>query len=196
MQIRSTETTPDLQVRSTKATPLSPPIYMPYFQNLVTITVVSIETYTMSGRAPNSQLHPEQCINKKYLLHDLKNKWFYPSPSLNCGWTIFRAWIWKRKLPLLLPPGGEEDQKYSIAFVFWCNLNFLSISLKLLRVQQTRKLIPFSWVNIEYWNIHPVIWRRKWQPTPIFLPRESCGQRSLVGCHLWSSTESNTTEAT
>ena len=25
-------------------------------------------------------------------------------------------------------------------------------------------------------------WRRKWQPTPVFLPRESCGRRSLVGC--------------
>ena len=23
-------------------------------------------------------------------------------------------------------------------------------------------------------------WRRKWQPTPVFLPGESCGQRSLV----------------
>ena len=29
-------------------------------------------------------------------------------------------------------------------------------------------------------------WRRKWQPTPVFLPRESCGQRSLVGCCPWS----------
>ena len=28
-------------------------------------------------------------------------------------------------------------------------------------------------------------WRRKWQPTPVFLPRESQGQQSLVGCHLW-----------
>ena len=27
-------------------------------------------------------------------------------------------------------------------------------------------------------------WRRKWQPTPVFLPGESCGQRNLVGCHL------------
>ena len=27
--------------------------------------------------------------------------------------------------------------------------------------------------------------RGKWQPTPVFLPGESCGQRSLVGCHLW-----------
>ena len=35
-------------------------------------------------------------------------------------------------------------------------------------------------------------WRRKWQPTPVFLPGESQG---WVGC-LWGRTESDTTEAT
>ena len=39
-------------------------------------------------------------------------------------------------------------------------------------------------------------WRRKWQPTPVFLPGESQGQRSLVGCYLGDCTESDTTEAT
>ena len=39
-------------------------------------------------------------------------------------------------------------------------------------------------------------WRRKWQPTPVFLPGESQGQRSLVGCCLWGCAESDTTEAT
>ena len=39
-------------------------------------------------------------------------------------------------------------------------------------------------------------WRRKWQPTPVFLPRESQGQGSLVGCRLWGRTESDTTEVT
>ena len=39
-------------------------------------------------------------------------------------------------------------------------------------------------------------WRRKWQPTPVFLPGESQGRGSLVGCHLWGHTESDTTEAT
>ena len=39
-------------------------------------------------------------------------------------------------------------------------------------------------------------WRRKWQPTPVFLPRESQGRRSLVGCCLWGHTESDTIEAT
>ena len=38
-------------------------------------------------------------------------------------------------------------------------------------------------------------WRRKWKPTPVFLPGESQGQGSLVGCHLWGHTESDTTEA-
>ena len=31
-------------------------------------------------------------------------------------------------------------------------------------------------------------WRRKWQPTPVFLPGESQGRRSLVGCRLWGRT--------
>ena len=34
------------------------------------------------------------------------------------------------------------------------------------------------------------------QPTPVFLPGESQGQRSLVGCHLWGHTELDMTEAT
>ena len=32
-------------------------------------------------------------------------------------------------------------------------------------------------------------WRRKWQPTPVFLPGESQRWGSLVGCHLWGRTE-------
>ena len=38
-------------------------------------------------------------------------------------------------------------------------------------------------------------WKRKWQPTPVFLPGESQGRGSLVVCHLWGCTESDTTEA-
>ena len=39
-------------------------------------------------------------------------------------------------------------------------------------------------------------WSRKWQPTPVFLPEESQGRGSLVGCRLWGRTESDTTEVT
>ena len=38
--------------------------------------------------------------------------------------------------------------------------------------------------------------RMQWQPTPVFLPGESQGRGSLVGCRLWGRTESDTTEAT
>jgi len=40
-------------------------------------------------------------------------------------------------------------------------------------------------------------WRKKWQPTPVFLSGESQGRGScLVGCCLWGRTESDRTEAT
>ena len=39
-------------------------------------------------------------------------------------------------------------------------------------------------------------WRRKWQPTPVFLPGESQGRGSLVGGRLWGRTESDMTEET
>ena len=37
-------------------------------------------------------------------------------------------------------------------------------------------------------------WRRKWQPTPVFLPGEFHGQRSLAGYSPWGRKESDTTE--
>ena len=45
-------------------------------------------------------------------------------------------------------------------------------------------------------HFHACLWRRKWQPTPVFLPGESRGRGSLVGCRLWGRTESDTTEVT
>ena len=37
-------------------------------------------------------------------------------------------------------------------------------------------------------------WRRKWQPTPVFLPGESHGQRSLEGYSPWGHKELDMTE--
>ena len=39
-------------------------------------------------------------------------------------------------------------------------------------------------------------WRSTWQPTPVFLPGESQGRGSLMGCRLWGRTELDTTDAT
>ena len=45
-------------------------------------------------------------------------------------------------------------------------------------------------------RVRKVPWRRKWQPTPSFLPGEFHGQRSLVGCSPWGCKESDVTEYT
>ena len=76
--------------------------------------------------------------------------------------------------------------------------------MKLLRLSEVRaslvaqlvKNLPVmqeTWVQSLGWE-EP--WRREWQPTPVFLPGESHGQRSLVGYSPWGPTESDTTEVT
>ena len=64
------------------------------------------------------------------------------------------------------------------------------------RLQSTESLrIGHNWViSLSLFTF--MHWRRKWQPTPAFLPGKSRGQGSLVGCYLWGCTESDTTEAT
>ena len=54
--------------------------------------------------------------------------------------------------------------------------------------------IAKSWTQLSDFTF--THWRMKWQPTPVFLPGESQGRGSLVGCHLWGHTESDTTEVT
>ena len=42
--------------------------------------------------------------------------------------------------------------------------------------------------------LRKIPWRRKWQPTPVFLPGKFHGQRSLAGYSLWGRKESDMTE--
>ena len=48
-------------------------------------------------------------------------------------------------------------------------------------------------MGLDSW-VRRIPWRRKWQPTPVFLPGKSQGQRSLVGyspqgCKEWNTTD-------
>ena len=49
---------------------------------------------------------------------------------------------------------------------------------------QCRRLEFHPWVR-------KIPWRRRWQPTPVFLPGEFCGQSSLAGCSPWGHRESD-----
>ena len=44
--------------------------------------------------------------------------------------------------------------------------------------------------NTEYPWVGKILWRRKWQPIPVFVPGEFHGQRSLVGYSPWGPKES------
>ena len=53
-----------------------------------------------------------------------------------------------------------------------------------------------GWTRLSDFTFTFMHWRRQCQPTSVFLPGESQGGWSLVGCRLWGCTESDTTEVT
>ena len=70
--------------------------------------------------------------------------------------------------------------------LFWNILSSCSSVGKIICLQ-------FRRLGIDPW-VGKISWRRKWQPTPVFLPGKSHGQRSLVGCSTWGCKEWATTE--
>ena len=59
--------------------------------------------------------------------------------------------------------------------------------------------MPSYLEKIQYYGFRDfgkIPWRRKCQPTPVFLPGESHGLWNLVGCSPWGRKESDTTKAT
>ena len=48
--------------------------------------------------------------------------------------------------------------------------------------------------TITEYYVGKILWRRAWQPTPVFLPRQSHGQRSVEGYSPWGCKESDTTK--
>ena len=64
-----------------------------------------------------------------------------------------------------------------------------------LRAQLVKNLPTMQENPVDSW-VRKIPWRRERLPTPVFLPGESQGQGSLVGCRLWGCTESDMTKAT
>ena len=64
------------------------------------------------------------------------------------------------------------------------SLNFINLAACLPAVQETR---------FDPW-VGKILWRRKWQPTPVLLPGKSHGQRNVVVYSLWGCKELDTTE--
>ena len=76
------------------------------------------------------------------------------------------------------PPGSAVHGIFQARVLEWVAVAFSEATL------QTQ---PNSPGTVDFW-------RRKWQPTPVFLPGKSHGQRNLAGHSPWGCTESATTE--
>ena len=77
-----------------------------------------------------------------------------------------------------------------------------SLAWKILWTEEPGRLQSKGSLEVEHdwatslWLFTFMHWRRKWQPSPVFLPGLSRGQGSLVGCYLWGRTELDKTEVT
>ena len=70
------------------------------------------------------------------------------------------------------------------------------LCLKASQVTLVVKKPPVNAGNSGSIRVRKIPWRRKWQPTPVFVPGKSYGQRSLVGYSPWGRKESDMTEHT
>ena len=114
---------------------------------------------------------------------------FFASTKLQLA---FRNW---NHSPLLWLPGGSAGKKTT------CNVEDLGSIPGLGRrlwgipwwLKWWRICLQFRRPRLNPW-IRKIPWRREWQPTPVFLPGEFHGQRSLMGYSPWDRKELDTTE--
>ena len=105
-------------------------------------------------------------------------------PSLHCfpgnGHEEYKIHVTWTQRPRIPPPHFVCARKTSL---IWRDLHSILVSHMAQWLKnsacQCRKHGFDSWVG-------KILWRREWVPTPAFLPRESHGQGSLVGCSPWS----------
>ena len=135
--------------------------------------------------------------------------------SLNCVWLFGTLWTTAHQASLSITNSQSLLKLMFIKSVMPSTTSSSGISLYCLQSFQPLRCFESQFfesggqsigtsasalvlpMNIHNWfPLGWTDWRRQWQPTPVFLPGESQGRRSLVGCRLWGHTESDTTEVT
>ena len=139
-----------------------------------------------------SQKYVKELNGQSYFKDMTIMSWFSTWLVLNFSCQLMnRLRSLKVICPFLIPGSEKAMAPYSSTFAWeipWTEEPGRLQSMGLLRVGHdwVTSLSVFTFMH----------WRRKWQPTPVFLSGESQGWGSLVGCRLWGHAESDTTEAT
>ena len=113
--------------------------------------------------------------------------------SCCCNPTISSSVVPFSSCPPILPSISVFSNE-SLPHIRWPK--YWSFSFNISPSNEYSQLICFriDWLHLSTFTF--MHWRRKWQPTPVFLPGKSQGLGILVGWHLWGRTESDMTEAT
>ena len=156
---------------------------------------------------PKCQPGPQaQCSSWRSSPHTLLQSWCQHLPQGNPTphQSIFGSWfppflsfsLWD--FPYL--PGYKQLNKNCILCTIWLfwsrkaqkqNLSFLSYKMVTSHSNNnSNNYHPTSCYSFNPW-VGKIPWRRKWQSSPVFLPGEFHGQRSLVGYSPWGRKESN-----
>ena len=107
-------------------------------------------------------------------------------------WVHAIEYIWMQD-----EPWGQADLGFILApltMIFILSINSFICRMEIRIVHAYEYLVGYDLVTEQ--QLIPsrvVMWRRKWQPTPVFLPGKSHGQRGLVGYSPWGCTESDKT---
>ena len=141
----------------------------------------------MSIKSVTPSNHPILCYPLLLLPSIFPSIRVFSSESVLCIW-----WPKYWSFSFSISPSNEYSGLISFR-IDWLDLRTVQGTLKSLLQHNSKESI--LWWSAFFMVSHIHIWRRQWQPTPEFLPGESQGQGSLVGCRLWGRTESDTTEA-
>jgi len=110
------------------------------------------------------------------------------------GYNAYSQNYWLLFLPYFLLENGFLSY-FSLNCLFPCKLFSKEYSVKRASVvaQKVKNPPPMQDVWVKSLDREDPV-RREWLPTPVFLPEESRGQRSLAGYSPWGRKESDTTE--
>ena len=118
--------------------------------------------------------------------------------ACNCNYLLFFVWLFIVKTDkhlLLLWLCNYYSLNTIVSWLVNRKITELYISPRNTLVAQRVKSLQCGRNRFDPW-VGKIPWRRKWQPTALFLSRKSHGRRSLAGYSPWGCKELDTTEET
>ena len=141
-----------------------------------------------------------------HCMHSVRGLWeqcrLEKQKLLSLNHSVRRSFTVRRFMKMFVClPWPQGDQGSGTEGRFYVLQTSHSSCLFTLKYLTTSKLGLPRWLNVKNppasaGDAGLIPWSRKWQPTPVFVPRKSHGQRNLAGCSPWGHEESDTPEHT